>query len=60
VIGLINHLGMCNERILTIFRSREESILLSHEIEISVEEECAILSAKEISHYAANGPSPKV
>jgi hypothetical protein len=61
-IGLINHLskacfiqGLCNERIQTIVRSRGESILLSQAIEIS-EEESAILSVKERSPFAANGP----
>jgi hypothetical protein len=53
-IGLINHLskacfiqGLCNERIQTIVRSRGESILLSQAIEISLEEESAILSVKK-------------
>jgi hypothetical protein len=62
-IGLINHLnkacfikGLCNERIQTIGRSRGESILLSQAIEISLEEESAILSVKERSPSAANGP----
>ena len=62
-IGLINHLGkacfiqgLYNERIQTIVRSRGESILLSQAIEISLEEESAILSAKERSPSAANGP----
>jgi hypothetical protein len=61
-IGLINHLGkacfiqgLSNERIQTIVRSRGESILLSQAIELS-EEECAILSVKERSPSAANGP----
>jgi hypothetical protein len=63
-IGLINHLGkacfiqgLYNERIQTIVRSRGESILLSQAIEISLEEESAILSAKERSPSAAMGPS---
>jgi len=62
-IGLINHLGkacfiqgLYNERIQTIVRSRGESILLSQAIEISLEEESAILSVKERSPSAANGP----
>jgi hypothetical protein len=53
-IGLINHLGKAcfiqglqNERIQTIVRSRGESILLSQAVEISLEEECAILSIRE-------------
>jgi hypothetical protein len=62
-IGLINHLGkacfiqgLSNERIQTTVRSRGESILLSQAIELSLEKECAILSAKERSSSAANGP----
>jgi len=62
-IGLINHLGkacfiqgLYNERIQTIVRSRGESILLSQAIEISLEEESAILSVKERSSSGANGP----
>jgi hypothetical protein len=62
-IGLINHLGevcfiqgLYNERIQTIVRSRGESILLSQPIEISLEEESAILSAKERSPSGASGP----
>jgi hypothetical protein len=62
-IGLINHLGkpcfiqgLSNERILTIVRSTGESTLLSQAIEISLEEESAILSVKEKSPSAANGP----
>jgi len=62
-IGLINHLGkacfvqgLYNERIQTIVQSRGESILLSQAIEISLEEESAILSVKEISPAAASGP----
>jgi hypothetical protein len=62
-IGLIHHLGKAcfiqglhNERIQTIVRSRGESILLSQAIEISLEEESAILSMKERSHVGANGP----
>jgi hypothetical protein len=53
-IGLINHLGKAcsiqglqNERIQTIVRSRGESIFLSQAVEISLEEECAILSIWE-------------
>lgn len=55
-VGLINHLGkacfvqgLINDRIQTIVRSRGENILLSTAIEISLEEESAILSAKERS-----------
>ena len=62
-IGLINHLGKAcfvqglhSERIQTIVRSRGESILLSQAIEISLEEESAILSMKERSPAGANGP----
>jgi len=62
-IGLINHLGkacfiqgLYSERIQTIVRSRGESILLSQAIEISLEEESAILSVKERSPSGANGP----
>jgi len=62
-IGLINHLGkacfiqgLFNERIQTIVRSRGESILLSQAIEISLEEESAILSMKERSPSTASGP----
>jgi len=60
-VGLINHLGkarfiqgLLNERIQTIVRSRGESILLSQAIEISLEEEGAILSVREKS--GAVGP----
>jgi hypothetical protein len=60
-VGLINHLGkarfiqgLLNERIQTIVRSRRESILLSQAIEISLEEEGAILSVRE--KYGAVGP----
>jgi len=62
-IGLINRLGkacfiqgLSNKRIKTIVRSIGESILLSQAIELSLEEECASLSAKERSPSAANGP----
>jgi len=62
-IGLINHLGkacfiqgLFSERIQTIVRSRGESILLSQAIEISLEEESAILSVKERSPSGATGP----
>jgi len=55
-VGLINHLGKAcfiqglhSERIQTIVRSRGESILLSQAIEISLEEEGAILSVREKS-----------
>jgi hypothetical protein len=61
-VGLINHLGKAcfiqgfsNERIQTIVRSRGETIL-SQAKEISLEEESAILSEKERSPSAANGP----
>jgi predicted nucleotide-binding protein (sugar kinase/HSP70/actin superfamily) len=64
-VGLINHIGksyfiqvLYSERIQTIVRSRGESILLSEAIEISMEEESAILSAKERSPSAASGPPP--
>ena len=58
-VGLINHLGKAcfirglhNEKIQTIVRSRGESILLSQAIEISLEEEGAILSVqKKIWRY---------
>jgi hypothetical protein len=60
-VGLINHLGkacfiqgLYNERIQTIVRSRGGSILLSQAIEISLEEEGAILSVREKS--GATGP----
>jgi len=60
-VGLINDLGKAcfiqglhNERIQTIIRSRGESILLSEAIEISLEEEGAILSVREKS--GAVGP----
>ena len=62
-IGLINHLGkacfiqgLSNERIHTIVQSRGESILLSQAIEISLEEESAILSAKELSLQLMGSP----
>jgi hypothetical protein len=62
-IGLINRMGkacfiqgLYNECIQTIVRSRGESILLSQAIEISLEEESAILSVKERSPSGANGP----
>ena len=62
-IGLINHLrkacfiqGLSNERMQTIVRTRGESILLSQAIELSLEEERAILLAKEILPSTANGP----
>jgi len=61
--GLINQLGkacfiqgLFSERIQTIVRSRGESILLSQAIEISLEEESAILSVKERSPSGATGP----
>jgi hypothetical protein len=53
-VGLIGHLGKAcfvqglqSERIQTIVRSRGESVLLSQAVEISLEEEGAILSLKE-------------
>jgi hypothetical protein len=53
-VGLIGHLGKAcfvqglqSERIQTIVRSRGESILLSQAVEISLEEEGAILSLKD-------------
>jgi hypothetical protein len=62
-IGLINNLGKAcfiqglhNERIQTIVHSRGESILLSEAIEISLEEESAVLSMKEKSSASARGP----
>jgi len=64
-VGLINHLdkacfiqGLHNERIQTIVSSRGESILLSKAIEISLEEEGAILSVREKS--GAAGPLLKM
>jgi hypothetical protein len=60
---LINHLGKAcfiqglhNERIQTIVRSRGESILLSQAIEISLQEQSAILSVTERSTSGASGP----
>ena len=62
-IGLINHVGkacfiqgLSNECIQTIVRSRGESILLSQAIELSLEEESAILSAKENPPPQLMGP----
>ena len=59
-VGLICHLGKAcfvqglnSERIQTIVRSRGESISLSQAVEISLEEECALLSIKEKSSTAA-------
>jgi len=59
-VGLICHLGKAcfvqglnNERIQTIVRSRGESISLSLAVEVSLEEECALLSIKEKSSTAA-------
>jgi len=53
-VGLINHLGKAgfiqglhNERIQSIVRSKGESILLLRGIEISLEEEGAILPVRE-------------
>ena len=61
-IGLINHLGkacfiqgLYNESIKTIVRSRGESIL-SQATETALKEESTILSLKESSTSAANGP----
>jgi hypothetical protein len=55
-VGFINHLGKAcfirglhNERIQAIVRSRGEPLLLSQAIEISLEEEGAIHSVREIS-----------
>jgi hypothetical protein len=54
-VGLIGHLGKAcfvqglqSERIQTVVRSRGESILLSQAVEISLEEEGAILYIREI------------
>lgn len=53
-ISLINYLaracfiqGLANERIQTIVRSRGERLLLSTAVEIALEEESALLSAKD-------------
>ena len=53
-MGLINYLaktcfvqGLSNERIQTIVRSKGETALLSACIDAAVEEESAILSARE-------------
>jgi hypothetical protein len=61
-VGLINHLGktcfvqgLHNERIQMIVRSRGETLLLFQAIEISLEEECAILSLKDRTSHAAKG-----
>jgi hypothetical protein len=48
--------GLANECIQTIVRSRGESILLSEAIELSLEEESAILPLRERSTPTANGP----
>ena len=60
-VGLICHLGKAcfvqglnNERIHTIVRSRGESILLSQAVEISLEEEYALLSIRENSMAAGH------
>jgi hypothetical protein len=60
-VGLIGHLGKAcflqglnNERIQTIVRSRGESILLSQAVELSLEEEGAILSIREKSGAGGN------
>ena len=59
-VGLISHLGkacfvqwLYNERIQTIVRSTGESILLSQAVQISLEEEGAILSITE--KFGASG-----
>jgi hypothetical protein len=59
-VGLISHLGkacfvqgLYNERIQTIVHSRGESILLSQAVQISLEEEGAILSITE--KFGASG-----
>ena len=46
--------GLNNERIQTIVRSRGESILLSQAVEISLEEEGAVLSIREKSGAGGN------
>jgi hypothetical protein len=53
-MGLINHLakacfvqGISNERVQTIVRGKGEVVLLSECIDATMEEESAILSAKE-------------
>jgi len=60
-VGLIGHLrkacfvqGLQSERIQTIVRSRGESVLLSQAVEISLEEEGAILSIREKSGAGGN------
>jgi len=60
-VGLIGHLekacfvqGLNNEQIQTIVRSKGESILLSQAMEISLEEEGAILSIREKSGAGGN------
>jgi hypothetical protein len=60
-VGLINHLGKAcfvqglhNELVQTIVRSRGESILLSQAVEISLEEEGAVLSIREKSGASGN------
>ena len=66
-VGLIRHLGKAclvqglnNERIQTIVCSRGESILLSQAVEISVEEEGAILSIREKSGARGNTARCKI
>jgi hypothetical protein len=67
-MGLINHLakacfvqGLANERIQTIVRAREESAVLSICIDMAMEEESAILSAKERGFSAqGSGRGPEV
>ena len=60
-VGLICHLGKAcfiqelnSERIQTIVRSTCESIVLSQAVEISLEEEFALLSNREKSMAAGN------
>jgi hypothetical protein len=61
-MGLINHLakayfvqGLSNERVQTIVRAKEETALLSVFIDTAMEEEFAILSAKERGFAAPKG-----
>ena len=60
-VGLICHLGKAcfiqglnSERIQTIVRSRGGSVMLSQAVEISLEEECALLSNREKFMAAGN------
>ena len=64
VVGLFCHLGkecfvqgLKNERIQNIVRSRGESILIPHAVEIALEEEDAILSFREKSGGRGNTTS---